>query len=233
MLQSPLLTPIPHAFTGIGDGDLRPGSPGQTEAAARLVASLGGHGPLRAVTQVHGAVVVDVQAIDAAAPGLLEADAIISTQPGVVIAVRTADCVPILLAGPRGVAAIHAGWRGTAADVTRAAVRALCAATGAAPSDLRAAIGPCISGAEYEVGPDVVHACERVAPAGLLGPAWHYNAPNGRDHVDLAQLNANILADLGVQVDAPGICTVTDGRFWSYRRDGEAGGRQVAAIRWG
>lgn len=231
MLQSPLLTPVSHAFTGIRDGDLRPGSPGQAEAAARLVARLGGDGPLRIVTQVHGARVVDVHAIDAAAPGLLEADAIISTQPGVVIAVRTADCVPILLAGPRGVAAIHAGWRGTAADVTRAAVRALCAATGAAPSDLRAAIGPCISGAEYEVGPDVVHACERVAPAGRQ--AWHHVAPNGRDHVDLAILNANILLDLGVQVDVLGICTVTDGRFWSYRRDGEAGGRQVAAIRWG
>lgn len=175
---------------------------------------------------------MDVQAIDAAAPRLLEADAIISSQPGVVIAVRTADCVPILLAGPGGVAAIHAGWRGTAADVTRAGVRALCAATGCVPSDLRAAIGPCISGAEYEVGRDVVLACERVAPADA-GRAWHSVGPNGRDHVDLAILNANILLDLGVQVDVLGICTVTDGRFWSYRRDGEAGGRQVAAIRWG
>ncbi len=231
MFHGPLLAPTPHAFTGVADGDFRPGRPGQPDTAARLVARLGGTGALRIVNQVHGAEVVHVDAIDAAWPAVLDADAIVSTRPGVVIAVRTADCVPILVAGPGGVAAIHAGWRGTAADVARAGVAALCAATGCRASDLRAVVGPCISGAMYEVGAEVVPACSGVAPRG--GAPWFHVGPAGREHVDLARLNANILADLGVQVDVLGLCTASDRRLWSHRRDGEPSGRQVAAIRWG
>lgn len=235
MVHSALLSSLPHAFTEVTDGDLRPGRPGQPEAAARLVERLGGVGALRVVNQVHGNRVVSVAEIDACSPGALDADAIVSVQRGVVIAVRVADCVPILV-GTRagvergGVAAIHAGWRGTAADITRVAVRALREATGCATADLVAAIGPCISGAVYEVGPEVGEALEAVAPPG--GEGWRVSTGAGRARVDLAALNADILRELGVEVDGLGLCTVADRRFWSHRRDGEAGGRQVGAIRW-
>lgn len=236
MVHSALLSSLPHAFTEVSDGDLRPGRPGQPEAAASVVERLGGVGALRVVNQVHGNRVVSVGEIDARSPHVLDADAIVSVARGVVIAVRVADCVPILV-GTRagvergGVAAIHAGWRGTAADITRRAVRALCDAAGCGPADLVAAIGPCISGAVYEVGPEVCEALQAVGTPGRDG--WLSSTGPGRALVDLAMLNADILRGLGVEVEGLGLCTVADRRFWSHRRDGEAGGRQVGAIRWG
>ena len=234
MLQSALLHHprgrYTHGFTTREDGDLRPGAEGQAAAAARIVHALGGTGPLLAVTQVHGARVVDgneaAEAMRAGTP--LEADAIISTREDAVIAVRVADCVPILLTAPGGVAAIHAGWRGSAADITRIGLRALCDATGCSPSEVRAAIGPCISAAVYEVGPNVIEGLSGVA----VNDLWRTVGPNGRDHANLALLNADILRDAGARVDVLGLCTVGDARFWSYRRDGETGGRQAAVIRW-
>ncbi len=217
MYASALLSSVPHAFTGAADGDHRPGADG--DAAARLVAALGGEGPVRSVTQVHGARVVRAEDADLA----VEADAIVSTRPGAVIAVRVADCVPVLLAAPGGVAAVHAGWRGTAADVVRAALDELRRATGARPGDVRAAVGPSICGACYEVGDEVIAAVAAVAP----GASWRVGARN----VDLAEANAAILRAEGVAVDVLGRCTRCGTGFWSYRRDGPAGGRQVGAIR--
>lgn len=237
MLQSALLQhprgSCTHGFTTRQDGDLRPGAEGQAAATARLVQALGGAGELITVTQVHGALAVDAEAareaMRAGAP--LEADAIISAGKNnhSVIAVRVADCVPILLAAPNGVAAIHAGWRGSAADITRIALHALCDATGCRPSDVRAAIGPCISAAVYEVGQNVIDGLSSVA----VNDLWRTVGPTGRDHANLALLNADILRAAGASVDVLGLCTVGDERLWSYRRDGEAGGRQAAAIRWG
>ncbi|MFN7142367.1 MAG: laccase domain-containing protein, partial [Myxococcota bacterium] len=131
MYASSLLSPVPHGFTEVADGDHRPGADGSAEA--RLLAALGAEGPVRTVTQVHGARVVRAEEASLA----VEADAIVSTVPGAVVAVRVADCVPILLAAPGGVAAVHAGWRGTAADIARVALRALLDATGARHGDVR------------------------------------------------------------------------------------------------
>jgi YfiH family protein len=152
----------------------------------------------------------------------VDADGIISTRPGAVVAVRVADCVPILLAAPGGVAALHAGWRGTAADIARIGLRTLQEATGARPAEVRAAIGPAICGACYEVGEEVLDGVAAVAP----GASWRA----GR-HVDLARANAEILEAEGVSVDLLGVCTRCDAGYWSHRRDGPAGGRQVGAIR--
>ncbi|MSP56504.1 MAG: peptidoglycan editing factor PgeF [Myxococcales bacterium] len=231
MLRSGLLSDTPHGFTTRADGDLRPSAEGQAKAASRLVSALGGNGSLLIVNQVHGARVVSADDIlDAPSSQLLDADAIISTRPDAVIAVRVADCVPILLVGRHGVAAVHAGWKGTAAGIAQAAMEALCAAGGDRPDEVRAVIGPCISGAAYEVGPDVLKAMERVAPAG--GRRWRTTGSNGRDHVDLAAVNANILTALGVHVEVMRVCTYSTPDLWSYRLDGERAGRQAAVIRW-
>lgn len=216
MLQSTLLAGVPHGFTGVAEGDLTReavGGPARHELAARL----GGRGDLVTAIQVHGARVVDEHAGD------VEADAIVSTSPDRVVAVRVADCVPILYTAPGGVAAVHAGWRGTAAGITLQALRALCERVGVEPAQVRAAIGPCICGSCYEVGPEVLAGVGAVA----VGDRWRVGVRN----VDLAEANASVLRAAGVQVDVLGACTRCGTGFWSHRRDGAAAGRQVGAIR--
>jgi YfiH family protein len=213
MLRSPLLASTPHGFTDRRDGDLRPPL---GEAHAAVVAALSGVGPLRMVTQVHGRDVVRAESLG---EDPVEADAIVSTTPGLAIAVRVADCVPVLLAGPRGVAAIHAGWRGTAADVVRAGLHALCDRAGMRPAEVRAAVGPSIRGCCYEVGDEVIAGVGAVAP----GLAWR----SGR-HVDLAAANAAILAAEGVAAEVVGGCTRCGGAWFSHR-NGDAE-RQVGVV---
>lgn len=207
-----------HGFSGVADGDVRPG-PEAAAVGARLAARLGGAGRLVTVSQVHGAAVIDAADVG---PGA-EADALVSDRPGVVIAVRVADCVPILLDGPGVVAAIHAGWRGTVADIVRRTLTVLRERHGVPPEALRAAIGPAICGDCYEVSPEVVEAVGRVAP----GTAWQ-RRPR---HVDLRAANAAILAEHGVACEVVGPCTRCGGGLWSHRRDGAAAGRQVGMIR--
>lgn len=217
MRHSPLLSPRPHAFTGVGDGDLRPGAPGQPEAAARLLRALGGR-ELRVVSQVHGARVLRGEEATPAD----EADALISTTPGVLVAVRVADCVPVLLSAPGGVAAVHAGWRGTVAGIAVAGLDALCAATGARPDEVRAAVGPAICGRCYEVGAEVLDAVASVA----VDDSWRA----GPRHVDLQAVNAGLLRARGVEVEVVAACTRCGEGFWSHRRDGAAAGRQAGVI---
>ncbi len=208
MLRATTLAAYPHGFTGREHGDFRP----PTGAAGRMLARLGLPGPFIAATQVHGNRVVSAP-FDGDMP---EADAVQSRLPGTCVAVRVADCVPILLAGPDRVAAVHAGWRGTAADIVRHAVWAL-----GGPGQLRAAIGPSIRGCCYEVGDEVIAAIGAVTPRdGWLA---------GR-RVDLAKANAAILADLGVDAEIVGPCTYCSPDYWSHRRDGAGAGRQVGAI---
>lgn len=213
MLRSRLLAATPHAFSGRADGDMRREVRGPSEA---VVAALGGRGPLVTATQVHGRAVVFAEQVGS---DPVEADALVCTTPGTVIAVRVADCVPVLLAAPGGVAAIHAGWRGTAADVVREGLRALCEATGVAPSRVRAAVGPSIRGCCYAVGDEVIVGVEAVAP----GRSWLRG-----QQVDLAIANAEILAAAGVEVEVVGGCTRC-GEGWYSHRAGDAE-RQVGAI---
>ena len=169
-------------------------------------------------SQVHGA---DV--IEATAGGLAgEADALVARQRGLLIAVRVADCVPVLVAGPMGVAAIHAGWRGVAAGVVGAGVAAL---GGSGP--LVAAVGPCISGARYEVGPEVI---EGIAAAGVPREVFVRPGPC-RDHADLASAVAWQLRAAGVdEVDVLGACTLSDPALHSFRRDGDLSGRIAGVL---
>jgi YfiH family protein len=182
--------------------------------------------------QVHGTAVVAV-AGDPPAPSAKEGDALVTDVPGVAVGVVTADCLPILLAGPDGrvVAAVHAGWRGTLAGVANAALTVLRERYGVAPGDLVALLGPCIRPCCYEVGPEVSAAVREHFPRWadrVLAPG-----PGGRDHLDLVSLNALQLAAAGVRdVRDQGACTRCDAaRFHSYRRDGAGAGRMVSWIR--
>jgi polyphenol oxidase len=181
---------------------------------------------------VHGATVLQLTAADADTPAP-PADAAWTQARGLACVVTAADCLPALFSLRDGsaVAAAHAGWRGLAAGVLRATVRALCAGTGAAPGDVLVWLGPCIGPRHFEVGPDVVQAF-----ASNPATAQHF-ASRPRDDgsprwlADLPQLAAQQLRLAGVQdISVDGACTVEDAsRFFSFRRDGVTG-RMAAAV---
>ncbi len=182
--------------------------------------------------QVHGREVVVWDAgVDAASAMAQAADACISSEPELACAVRTADCVPLLLADPLHgrVAAIHAGWRGVVLGVVPAAVAKM-TALGSDPAHLVAAIGPHISAAAFEVGDDV--AAQLASASRALTAIAHHAGQKA--HVDLAAIVSAQLVEAGCALThierVPG-CTHTEReRFFSYRRDGARGGRSVSAI---
>ena len=194
--------------------------------------------------QVHGEAVIRLHAgADAGGATPIRADGALTTEPGVACVVMVADCLPILLAAPgaRGVAALHAGWRGLAGSgpecpsgqgIARTGVLALCEAAGADPAELVAWLGPCIGSQAFEVGPDVLSGFGLAPEEGVAFPRFrpHPTAP-GKWLADLAGLARDRLQSLGVRHIMGGEwCTVSaPGRFFSHRRDGRSG-RQAAAI---
>jgi len=196
--------------------------------------------PICAARQVHGAAVVTVTD-PTTHDATVEADALVTATRGVTVAVRTADCVPVLLADPMAgvVAAVHAGWRGVAQGVVVAAVARM-AELGAQPEGLVAALGPCITRESFEVGPEVVSELRAAGlAAGWLDATiddgrWLAAGPGDRLHVDLHVLLTFQLASTGTpreQVEQLSRCTVREpALFHSYRRDGAAAGRQLNAI---
>jgi YfiH family protein len=173
---------------------------------------------------VHGArVVVHERTPPRPAP---EADAAVTFEPGRVLAVLTADCLPIALASRDGerLGLAHAGWRGLAAGVLERTVAALGGATG-----LSAWIGPGIGPAAFEVGDEVRAAFLAHEPADAAAFAPN---PRGRWQADLAMLARARLARLGVgPVGGGGLCTYAlAARFYSHRR--EPGGGRMATLLW-
>lgn len=168
--------------------------------------------------QVHGTRLVEFPD-----PVADEADALFTRRPGLTVGVQTADCVPLLLADAngRGVAAVHAGWRGTAAGMAGLAVAGLCRELDAAPESWTVAIGPHIGPCCYEVD-------EPVRAAVGDGPHLQEGRP-GHYQLDLFELNQSQLLAAGVpahQIERVGGCTMCDAeRFASYRRDGHLRGR--------
>jgi YfiH family protein len=173
-----------------------------------------------------------------------EADALVA-EPGSgdAVAMRVADCVPVLLADPKSgrVAAVHAGWRGVVGDVVGHAVRHLAQARSSPDAtrdagDLLAAIGPCIGPCCFEVGADVGETIVRATTPGAVA---RRDEARGKVFVDLraavrAQLRALGLADGAIE-DVPDQsragCTRCDARrFYSYRRDGDASGRLIGVV---
>jgi YfiH family protein len=180
------------------------------------------------LSQVHGARVLRVEEPHGFLDVAGDADALLTTRPGLLLAIRAADCVPILLAAPTGVGAVHSGWRGTAANVVGAATRALAEATGEDPACFVAAIGPHISSAAYEVGTEVVDGLEH---AGLDPARFLSHGPTGNPHVDLGAAVEEQLRAAGVKtIEQLGVCTHTDPRLYSHRGEGPHTGRQAGLI---
>ena len=178
--------------------------------------------------QVHGTQVVDADHVRLA--GAVRApprgDAAVSRQPGAVLGVLVADCLPVLLAACDGsaVAVAHAGWRGLAAGVLEATAAAL-----AGHGPLQAWLGPAISSRHFEVGPEVREAF--MAHESAAGAAFTANS-RGRWQCDLPALARARLTAAGVRsVYADPGCTYDEPqRFYSYRRDGSTG--RMAALIW-
>jgi YfiH family protein len=196
---------------------------------ARFLAAIGAPGwPIMKLKQVHSGIVVDIDD-SSAATDAVEGDACGTALKGVMLAVQTADCVPILIADTRGeaVAAIHAGWRGTAARIVEAAVARLHKKFSIDPKDLIASIGPHIGVCCCEVGEDVVDA---IADPALLEyrPEWT------KPHLNLGAANRRQLVRAGLpgqQIEISSLCTrCREDLFHSYRRDGKKTGHMLSVI---
>lgn len=240
ILASDLLAPVRHGFftraggasSGIFSGlNCGTGSSDLAQAVAinrgRVADAMGG--PLHGVRQVHSA---DV-AVAAGPPAdpRPQADALVSAEPGAVLTILTADCMPVLFAAPGVVGAAHAGWKGARGGVLEATVAAM-ERLGAARGDIRAAIGPSISQRAYEVGPGFFETFTDDDPAAAR---FFAGGPGDRMLFDLPGYGLARLRAAGVDAEWTGHCTYRDpGRFFSYRRATHAGeadyGRLIAAI---
>ena len=193
---------------------------------------------LMRVTQVHGnsvRVLRRDEVADRAAGLRPEADAIVANQPGLVLAVVVADCVPILIADPvRGAAAaVHAGWRGTCAQVAPAAIAAMERQFGTNPADVVAAIGPSVGPDDYEVGASLIDAFATAGHSAQHIERWFIRT-TPKPHLDLWLANADQLAAAGLRRDHIFISRLSTvahpSVFESYRVDGEHAGRMAGLI---
>jgi YfiH family protein len=244
ILRSPLLERFPHGFTtrlggvsrppfeGLNLGDAVGDDPAAVEANWAALRAATGLAFAR-VRQVHGDAVVLARRWPGAPPAradLPEGDAVLSATPGLAACVAVADCVPLLVADPRGgaVAAVHAGWRGSLARVAARAVEALAREAGARPGDLLAAIGPSIGPCCYEVAEDL---------AARFAAAFGDDVVERRDgapRLDLWRANERALREAGLRagaIDRLARCTACEpGLLFSHRRDRGSSGRQVGFV---
>jgi len=202
----------------------------------RLLAEAVGVRPIY-LEQVHGAAVVRLRASDVTPDAPVhEADASVTTEHGIACAVQVADCLPVLFAAPGGVGAAHAGWRGLAAGVLEATLKALCDAANCHPASVQAWMGACIGPQNFEVGADVLEAFgarpsrpgQRFRPR----PAVSNESAAPKWLADLPGLARDRLQAAGVAAVSGGQwCTVADeARFFSFRRDKTTG--RMAALIW-
>lgn len=182
--------------------------------------------PIVRASQVHGNQAVRVSETPTASSVLDagECDILVTSLCGVALVVQTADCVPVLLAGPGAVAVAHAGWRGSARNAAGTAVQEL-RRLGLSARDLRAWLGPSIGLCCYEVGGEV---------AAQFAGEFARRSRGGRSVLDLLAVNRAQLEEAGVpaeNISTYPACTRCGGeKFASYRRDGSAAGRMIALI---
>lgn len=196
-----------------------------------LAAAAGRPMPLLTLRQVHGAcvrVVEDGEPLWGEGTERPQGDALLTRRRDAAIGIAVADCVPILLASLDSgcIGAVHAGWRGTAAGVLRAAIAAF-TAQGGRPASLVVGLGPSIGVCCFEVGEEVVEALRSADPAASSS----VRRGAGRPHVDLIDLNRRQALAAGVHDDhiaAAGLCTVCEPDLLeSYRRSRGAQGRMI------
>ena len=210
--------------------------------------------PLVQVRQIHSAITHRIEATSAHAPA---GDGMITKSPGILLAIKTADCVPVLVADVRRrvVGAFHAGWRGTAARVVEKGVGEMRGQFGCQPRDLRAAIGPCIRKCCYSVGDEVraefesqftyaSELFEEVFDSNAVHIKYpmlflNQRAPGHGDlgpeiHLDLVTANQRQLEDAGVSKERIAVidgCTSCDTkRFFSHRAEFGKTGRMMTVI---
>jgi polyphenol oxidase len=221
-LTEPRLERIPWLIHGFGTA-------AWTEADFGTVREWNGFRPV-ILDQVHSDI---VHCVDAEPDGRLEGDALITSTAGLFLVVKTADCLPVLVADEarRVVAAIHCGWRGTWKRILERVVVELQARYGCDPAALLVALGPCIGPECYEVGPEV---CERFEAAGFPDGLFRPNpASSGKYFLDIRAANVLGLRRAGVRPE--GILSIDDctrcrPELLSYRRDGTSEGRMYAFI---
>jgi len=167
-------------------------------------------------------------------------DAFITDKPGLAIAVRTADCVPVLIYDPNHhvVAAVHAGWKGTVLHISQLTIDVMYRRYNCNPSDLKTVVGPAIGPESFQVGQEVV---AKFREAGFpMKDIW---SDHGRGdgspmssghHIDLFKANRWLLEKAGVQTSNISVCnldTYTETSLFSARREGPACGRNINAIK--
>lgn len=212
-LECELLRPFPHGFF-TRNAHRSPGP----------LAAVLGHPEDQAyhLTQIHSALVFDAEKVTVG----LEGDGLVSATPGITAWAKSADCVPVLLLEPERsvVAAVHAGWRGTAAQILPRAIRHMIL-RGARPERIRVVLGPAISGDYYPVHRTVAEEVVKTIlyPAKALIP----DAEEGKVRLDVREVNRQQALSLGVS--EPNIalaphCTYQEKQlFFSYRREGRTG----------
>jgi len=211
-----------HGFTTPAAGDFTRSRCDETGMAAGIKVS---GMRVRTLRQVHSRRLVVVNGNYGSPRGAEdeEADGVITSRPGEVVAVRTADCVPILLLDRRKhvVAAVHAGWRGTVAEIARRSVESASAEFGCHPERLEAAIGPAIGACCFEVGEEV---------AAQFDPSLIQS--NAKPHIDLIEANRRQLIQAGLRdelIRSANTCTFcAPQELYSFRRQGPSSGRMLA-----
>lgn len=213
---------------GVGDDETR-----VRENRARFLEGLGLDAGTRLVqiVQVHGTEVLDAREAEGKS-----GDGLYSTTAELTVGVRTADCLPVLIAGVDAtgraevVSAVHAGWRGATAGIVKIAIAKL-ETLGARRERMRFALGPAIGLEAFEVGEEVIEAAQR----SLDGrPPPMMRKASGRPHLDLRGLVREQLLDLGIcaeTIETVGGCTHAEpDLYYSHRRDQGHTGRHVSAI---
>ena len=219
LYKSPYLLSFPHIFHGFTlraskDYSFAPKVP--LEFWTDLSANVEADASFSLLSQVHGNSILYSQN-----GGLCgEADAFYTDKKGIALVIRTADCVPILVFSKDRVAAIHAGWRGLTTDIIEKTVSLI-------PNPIGAVIGPCIQQLNYEVGEEVV---AQLSVQGIPESLF-VDRTKAKPHVSLPHVAQWHLLRSGLPtVEIVDICTFSDQRFHSYRRDGSKAGRIASFI---
>ena len=181
--------------------------------------------PVMKLKQVHSGIVCEMHDTTAANDPV-EGDAAVTALAGVVLAIQTADCVPILLADfqLRAVAAIHAGWRGTQKKILENALKLMKSNWNSQTRDIRVVIGPGLKSCCYQVGEEFLNYF-----TGENEVKMH----NGQFYLDLVQANKNQMRKEGmrdIQIYDCNFCTFCNPNFFSYRRDKEKAGRMISVM---